>query len=363
MKVLIFSHNFLPSVDGGSQVMAKISQILSSSAEVTVFTSDAVSTDDYLDPKAKRLKSEGNIVRLKTARKISRLTRRLTMGPIFAKLPILPILMLKPKVIIAGVFPTIMPFYAYLASLLTGAKLILVPCFHTGDPEFYRPYLKFVLKRANKIAALSQHEKQFYIKKMGISQKKVFIFKPPVEKKLLLSGQVKFIENPTILFLGSQSAHKKIELLIKAFEVINQKYPKSRLIIAGQRTLYSPLIEKAIVNNTKIIFNPSEDEKINLIDQAWVLVNPSVHESLGLVFLEAWARKKPVIGADIPTLRELIENGKNGFLFEKDNFNDLIDKIEKIINNQSKAEEFGKHGFKKIVKEYADNHSFNWLNP
>jgi len=56
-KVLIFSHNFPPAIDGGSQILFKIAQSLKKKGnEIVVLTSDALSTDDYINPKRKRLK-------------------------------------------------------------------------------------------------------------------------------------------------------------------------------------------------------------------------------------------------------------------------------------------------------------------
>jgi len=328
--------------------------------EVRVLTSDAHSSDDYLDWRAKRLKTgwaqwRGMLLfRAKTWRWPKQLIRRIT-GPVFLWLPVFWLYRWRPKKIVAGVFPTIIPVYAWLLAKITRAKLVLVPCFHYADKSFYRSWLTFVLRRADKILALTNFEKSFYQKKLGIDEKRITIFRPKTNSSFLLKRKAQFLQPPLVLFIGSQSAHKKIELLIDAFEKLKLKGIK--LAILGTRTLYSPKIEKKLASlaketrkNIQVLGEVSEKKKIGFLDRAWVLVNPSIHESLGLVFLEAWARKKPVVAADIPILREVISNGKNGLLFKKDNINDLAEKIRKIITNKNMAMKMGETGYKNMLK-------------
>ena len=174
--------------------------------------------------------------------------------------------------------------------------------------------------------------------------------------------KAKFSSPPTILFLGNQAAHKKITLLINAFQIIVKNKPTARLIIAGGETLYSTNIKKKISHLPKDIrqkitvsgqFNRQKEKE--LLDSAWVLVNPSVHESLGLVFLEAWARKKPVIAANIPVLQEVIKNGENGLLFKKNNSASLAKKINLIISDKAKAARMGKAGGEVLKTDILTN--------
>jgi len=358
LKVLIFAHNFPPAIDGGAKLLSSIALGEKKRGnEVRVLTSDAHSSDDYLDWRAKRLKTgwaqwRGMLLfRAKTWRWPKQLIRRIT-GPVFLWLPVFWLYRWRPKKIVAGVFPTIIPVYAWLLAKITRAKLVLVPCFHYADKSFYRSWLTFVLRRADKILALTNFEKSFYQKKLGIDEKRITIFRPKISSSFLLKGKAKFKNPPMILFLGSLSAHKRVEFLIKAYKTL-----PITLVIAGPKTLYWPQIKKTLAKlplktrkRIRVLGKIGERKKIQLLDRAWVLVNPSIHESLGLVFLEAWARKKPVVAADIPILREVISNGENGLLFKKNNINDLAEKIRKIITNKNMAMKMGETGYKNMLK-------------
>ena len=372
MRVLVFSHNFPPAIDGGSKLLSLVARELKSQGnQVLVLTSDAYSSDDYLNTRVERVREFGDfwgirVIRLWTWRWGKAIIRRIT-GPIFVWAPWLEIYRFKPQKIIAGVFPTLIPIYAWILARLLRVKLVLVPCFHQKERGFYRPWLGWVLRRADQIWALTQKEKSFYQKKFGIASRKILVFKPKIEADLFLNKtqEAKFSEPPTIVFVGSQAAHKRIEWLIEAFEKLKFKLEskeverrklKLKLILVGPKTLYSPKIEAKIKKlpqwvrkDIKALGRVSEKKKLEVLDQAWVLVNPSAHESLGLVFFEAWARKKPVIGARMPVLEEVIDDGKNGLLFQKDDLEDLAEKIEMIITNKKLARKMGEAGYKKLV--------------
>lgn len=369
-RVLIFSHNFPPAIDGGSRILFKISRILKKENQVKILTSDAFLTDDYLDPEKKRIKKKNKdfeVIRLKTFRHLGKVWRRITPGPVFLCLPVKKLKKYRPDLIISGVFPTSVPFYAWVLAKIMKTKMAILPCFHSQDQEFYSPLLIKVLKKADFILALTEAEKDFYLKSFKIKKEKIIVFRPPIDKKMLLKAKAEFKE-PAILFLGNQAAHKRIELLINAFQGLALEIPDLKLIIAGQKTLYSPKIKKRINQldknlrgRIKIIGRFNQEKEKELIDQAWVLVNPSIHESLGLVFLEAWARKKPVIGADLLVLKEIISHNQDGLLFKKNDLRDLTEKLKVILKNKKKAEKMGRMGYKKVRENYVDSDLNFWF--
>jgi len=132
------------------------------------------------------------------------------------------------------------------------------------------------------------------------------------------------------------------------------------LVIAGQKTLYYPQIEKLtkslnpeIKNKIKFIFDFNSKDLAKIIDNCSVLILPSVQESFGLVIIEAWARQKPVICADIPALKELVDKSNGGLLFKVDNQNDLTKQIQFILDNPQKAQQMGQNGYNYVKNNYT----------
>lgn len=392
-RVLVLSHIMPPGIDGGSKIILQIAKVWQKKSEkLKVITTDAYSTDDFISPNKRKLPAgevtieDLKVTRVKTNRSrhnffgilkkitfipaIRQFFSLLQTGPIL-KFPLKQTRQFKPDLIIAGVYPTLMPVYACLLSKLTGAELALVPCFHPDDVNFYRWPLTRVLKQADFIYALTKFEKDFYINQMNINEDKIIIFTPWVSEGLKLSPEdkIELSEIPTLVFLGVQAAHKRIELLIDAFEQLKKSddpiLKKLNLIIAGKETLYTPKIKERlnnlpdeIRNQIELIGEFAQDQEKELLDQAWLTINPSKHESLGLVFLESWARKKPVIAAKLEPLKQIIEEGKTGYLFDKDDLDDLVNKIKQALKNKQKIINMGEEGYQKVVKQFSKDQVF-----
>jgi glycosyltransferase involved in cell wall biosynthesis len=103
----------------------------------------------------------------------------------------------------------------------------------------------------------------------------------------------------------------------------------------------------------------SEREKILALHSSDLLVVPSIVDSFGIIYIEAWACKKPVIGADIPSTRSLISQGKDGFYVKFGDIGDLAEKIKYIIKHEGEKGIMGNNGFNKVKNNYTEDIVFN----
>src|SRR5207237_6216955 len=76
-----------------------------------------------------------------------------------------------------------------------------------------------------------------------------------------------------------------------------------------------------------LLENFEDNLKPVLFNALDVFVLASKGESFGIVFLEAWACKKPVIGIRTGAIASVITEGADGLLFDKENIDELADKI------------------------------------
>ncbi|MDD4027173.1 MAG: glycosyltransferase family 4 protein, partial [Candidatus Shapirobacteria bacterium] len=247
---------------------------------------------------------------------------------------------------------------------------------HPTDQDFKQKPLINALKKADYLWTLTESETNYFIKNFNINPKKIILAGNGVDldflKKekltpLLVKGGARGGFN--ILFIGSLSSHKRVDLLIKSFSDLMSSLHQGRmsegqvgLKIAGQKTLFYPQIEKLvkslnpkIKSKIKFIFSFPQKDLSRLIDNCDVLVLPSIQESFGLVVIEAWARKKPVICADIPALKELVKKSNGGLLFKADDQNDLTKQIQFILNNPKKAQQMGQLAYKYVKNNYTWN--------
>lgn len=105
--------------------------------------------------------------------------------------------------------------------------------------------------------------------------------------------------------------------------------------------------------NTNIKYLGVSSDVRNEINKADCMVNPSYHEGMSNALLEGAAMGKPLLASNIPGCKEIIEEGKNGFLFEPKSVESLKKSVENFIKlTQTEREQMGKYSREKIVKEF-----------
>jgi glycosyltransferase involved in cell wall biosynthesis len=121
-------------------------------------------------------------------------------------------------------------------------------------------------------------------------------------------------------FLGRIKKYKSIDHLLEAFERVKTELPQSKLVVIGDGD-YLPTLKRMAaktVHRDDIEFTGyvSGEEKVRRIRELDVVVNTSSKEGWGLTVIEANACGIPVIGANVPGLRDSILNEKTGLLYE-----------------------------------------------
>lgn len=148
-------------------------------------------------------------------------------------------------------------------------------------------------------------------------------------------------------FVGRLSREKGLDLLFEAFNIIKQRNGNVRLMLAGPIEKENPF--------SKLFFEQMyQDEKISYLGKLYdvvpvyalldVLVLSSLREGFGNVLIEAASMEVPVIAPDIPGCRHALRNNYNGFLFKKNDVQNLVTCIETYMSNCHLKKEHGKNG-------------------
>lgn len=119
-------------------------------------------------------------------------------------------------------------------------------------------------------------------------------------------------EGPLFLCLGRLVPHKRVELVLQAWEQVRPRVG-GRLVIAGdgpQRERLVAMAGQAVTFTGQV----TEAEKRRLLAQAWLLLHPAQVEGWGLVVMEAAASATPTIAFDVPGLRDSVVDGSTGLL-------------------------------------------------
>ena len=167
-----------------------------------------------------------------------------------------------------------------------------------------------------------------------------------------------YIPGDYFLYLGRLSSEKGIKTLIRAFS--NLKQPDIRLKIAGEGPLKNELKKRA-VSDPRISFSGylTGAPLSEITRKALAVVVPSEwYENAPLSVLEAMAYGKPVIGARIGGIPEMIDDGRNGFLFESGDEHALARTMKTLLElDQETIADMGRCARGKVENEYnADLH-------
>jgi len=142
------------------------------------------------------------------------------------------------------------------------------------------------------------------------------------------------LENKYILFIGRLVEEKRPDLLIKAYN--NLEDTDIKLVIAGDNDYsdkYIAKLKQLALNNKNIVFTGSvfNKDKNVLLNNCLLFCSPSELEGLPITLLEAMSYKKICVVSNINAHKEALS--ENGIYFKKNNIEDLQNKLEYSINN------------------------------
>ncbi len=168
-------------------------------------------------------------------------------------------------------------------------------------------------------------------------------------------------QNPVIFYIGRIQNNKRLDLLIDALKILKDNNTDCNLVIIGEeveKTGIKDQIDKYKLNSHVWMFGACYDElKIaELIYNADICVSPG---NVGLTAIHSLMYGTPVITHnDFPEQGpefEAITNNITGSFFERNNTNDLVDKINFWLNNQFNREITRLNCYKIIDQKYNPN--------
>lgn len=153
-------------------------------------------------------------------------------------------------------------------------------------------------------------------------------------------------EKPEIIYLGRLKRAKRVDHVLNAFKIVKEKIPDAKLLIVGSGYLRNYL-EKIAGDDVTFFGYVSEKEKIKLLSEAWVLINPSIREGWGINVIEANACGTPCIAYDVPGLRDSIVDGKTGILVkENGSVEALANAIIRVLEDEKLRKRLSKNALR-----------------
>lgn len=161
-----------------------------------------------------------------------------------------------------------------------------------------------------------------------------------------------YMSQPYLVYFGRLSREKGLPMLLSAMS----KLRHIRLLIAGdgpQREYLEKIKEQKDLTNVTFLGKLYGDKLTRLIRNSRLVIVPSTwYDNSPNVILEAFALGKPILAANIGGIPEYIEENIDGFLYQHNNIQELEEKINFLMAQQTLCEEMGRAARKKVEIKY-----------
>lgn len=163
-----------------------------------------------------------------------------------------------------------------------------------------------------------------------------------------------------VVFVGRLSSEKGVETLVRAWELIGKSAPELRVI--GDGPLRSKLESKATGLPIRFMGQLSSEQTLNQVGNAKLIVLPSeCFEGFPLVLGEAFALGTPAAVSNIGPLPSIVDDGKNGVIFEPANAESLAHTIKKAWETSGLLERLGDEARNAFEKKYSKESNYSML--
>ncbi|MFQ5718227.1 MAG: glycosyltransferase family 4 protein [Acidobacteriota bacterium] len=209
------------------------------------------------------------------------------------------------------------------AARRAGRPVVLTPHWHVGHRDYERPHQFRLLRRVDRLVAVTRHEKAVLIRR-GVQAERIVVSGNGApapgavpdrrDARRWLGRHAPVADGDAVVVcLARQMREKGLETLVRAVERLREDGRRVWLVTAGpQQDWFARWVSARSASGRGGVIDVgrvSDEAKGLLLAAADVFAMPSLHEAFGIVFLEAWQAGLPVIGGDSAAQREVIGRG------------------------------------------------------
>ena len=249
-----------------------------------------------------------------------------------------------------------------------GVPWVAVPILHLARPRFYTmPHQLALLREAQAVVTLTPIERAFLLER-GFDPNRVHVVSPGVdlvEARQADSpgfGQRHGIAGPVVVTLASLCYDKGTPHLLAAAEQLWDEGCDLTVVLVGpqERSARRALARMPEERRQYVRYlgEVSEAEKWDAVDAANVVALPSRTESFGIVYLEAWARGKPVVGARAGAVPDVIDDSADGLLVPFGDVAELAEALRTLLDDPALRAEMGRRGRDRVERLYKWDHQY-----
>jgi glycosyltransferase involved in cell wall biosynthesis len=213
---------------------------------------------------------------------------------------------------------------------------------------FLQPLIRLVWRRAKFVVANSEGLKQLAQKTN--SEQKIEIIQNGVDIQMFKPAEKKQNEYVCILSVSRLTPRKGLRYLIQAIKILLEntsltEKAKIELQIIGdgdeKNALEQLANELGISHKVKFLGRILHENLASYYAQADIFCLPSLNEGMSNTVLEALATGMPIVATKTGGTEELVRDGENGFFAAQKSAQDLAEKLESLINDETLRVRFG----------------------
>ena len=218
-----------------------------------------------------------------------------------------------------------------------------------GGMPLETPVVLSLLK--NDVSAITTYSKEVYrtLEKLGLAEKSHFITNF-VDTNQFINHEPVPPHDPTIIYVGRLEPVQTPDLVLEAFKIVHDQYPKSKFILVGYgkmfETLKARVKELNLEDSVSMVGKQSDVRKFLWNSDIFVSTNFGY-----IATLEAWAAGLAVVAPEFGVLKETVSHQNNGLIFEPANVNSLADALLKLVKDKTLRQQLAQNGTR-AVQDY-----------
>ena len=248
--------------------------------------------------------------------------------------------------------------------------MVGIPMFHTEEAWSRDSVYAPLLRRCDAILANTAYEKQF-VEARVTGRTRVLVGGVGIDPHVFtdrdgrkIRARLGLRRGPVVGYVGRVVPSKGVTALIKAMRVVWQWNSEVRLVLAGPRTSVGMPADREVeqalarlteAERTRVFLLGAFDEKdkASIFDSLDVFAMPSIGESFGIAYLEAWMCGKPVIGANVGSTPYVIRDGVDGLLVNPQDPRHIGEAIVRLLKNPEQCARLGQAGHARTTSEFT----------
>jgi len=207
------------------------------------------------------------------------------------------------------------------------------------------------IRFAQKIIAISDHEKQVLIRR-GISSERIVVIPNGIDTDEI---SFKKVNSPghgngkTLMFAGRIDIDQKgLDLLVEAFAYLVKYNPELDLVLIGPdwndstKRLKQLSVKLGVGEKVHFFGYMERSDYLRNLGSADLFILPSRFEPFGIVLLEAIASGVPIVASNVGAIPEILQRGKFGLLFDAGDVDSLFRQLQNALSNEGESEKRAK---------------------